>query len=108
MSNDYDSDALGGLALFLLGVASGAAVALLFAPTTGKKTRHYLGTSARQARDRVTEAAIKARDLADRGRQAAVVVIDEWRPTIDEVVAQGRETLEQGRQAYQRVTRGEA
>jgi gas vesicle protein len=108
VTNDYDSDPWSGLALFLLGVASGAAVTLLFAPMSGKKTRGYLADGARQARDQMNAAAQKARDLAERGRQTAVVTMDEWRPKVDAALAQGQETLEQARQAYRQATSGEA
>lgn len=74
---------------FLLGAVSGAAVALLYAPATGKETRDYLGDKAREGRER---AAAAAQAAAERGR---------------EVVQQGRETLttaiDRGREAYQQA-----
>ena len=73
------------LLAFLLGAVSGAAVALLYAPATGRETREYLGEKAREGRERAAEA-------AEKGRQA---------------VTQGRETLtsaiERGREAYQQA-----
>ena len=85
MARDEGGGAGGVLLAFVLGAISGAAVALLYAPTSGKETRDYLGEKAREGRDRATEA-------ADKGRQA---------------VAQGRETLahaiERGREAYQQA-----
>ncbi|HKT79167.1 MAG TPA: YtxH domain-containing protein [Vicinamibacterales bacterium] len=73
------------LLAFILGAVSGAAVALLYAPATGKETRELLSQRAREGRDR-------AADAAERGRQAVV---------------QGRETLanaiERGREAYQQA-----
>jgi gas vesicle protein len=73
------------LLAFVLGAISGAAVALLYAPASGRETREYLGEKAREGRDRANEA-------AERGRQA---------------VAEGRETLataiERGREAYQQA-----
>jgi gas vesicle protein len=73
------------LLAFILGAVSGAAVALLYAPATGRETREYLGERAREGRTRATEA-------AEKGRQA---------------VAQGRETLtnaiDRGREAYQQA-----
>ena len=35
---------------FLLGTVAGAAVALLYAPATGRETREYLGDKAREGR----------------------------------------------------------
>jgi gas vesicle protein len=73
------------LLAFILGAVSGAAVALLYAPATGKETRELRSQRAREGRDR-------AADAAERGRQAVV---------------QGRETLanaiERGREAYQQA-----
>jgi gas vesicle protein len=82
-----DEGAAGGniLLAFVLGAISGAAVALLYAPASGRETREYLGEKAREGRDRANEA-------AEKGRQA---------------VADGRETLahaiERGREAYQQA-----
>lgn len=73
------------LLAFLLGAVSGAAVALLYAPVTGRETREYLSEKAREGRDRAT-------DAAEKGRQA---------------ISQGRETvataIERGREAYQQA-----
>lgn len=73
------------LLAFLLGAVSGAAVALLYAPTSGRETREFLGDKAREGRATAAEA-------AEKGRQ---------------VIAQGRETLttalERGREAYQKA-----
>jgi gas vesicle protein len=82
-----DEGAGGGSVLlaFILGAISGAAVALLYAPASGRETREYLGERASDARER-------AQAAADRGREA---------------VQQGRETLshaiERGREAYQQA-----
>jgi gas vesicle protein len=101
MENNEKADAFGALAIFALGMASGAALALVCAPASGKRTREYIGNSARQARDQVAAAAQKARDLAEQGRQAAATVVKEFRPTVDAVVTQGRRSFEQGREAYE-------
>ena len=44
------------LLAFILGAVSGAALALLYAPATGRETREFLGEKAREGRDRATEA----------------------------------------------------
>jgi gas vesicle protein len=73
------------LLAFLLGAIGGAAVALQYAPASGRDTRDDLGQRAREGRDRAT-------DAAEKGRQAVV---------------QGRETLanaiDRGREAYQQA-----
>jgi gas vesicle protein len=72
---------------FILGAVSGAALALLYAPASGRETRERLAERAEEARAKAAEAAAKGRD----------------------VLAQGRETLttaiERGREAYQQARR---
>jgi gas vesicle protein len=99
MSRD---DAAGSILLaFILGAVSGAAVALLYAPASGRETREYLGDKAEAARARAAEAAAEA---AARGREA----INQGRDALN----QGRETLstaiERGREAYQQARRENA
>jgi gas vesicle protein len=85
MARDEGAGAGSILLAFILGAVSGAAVALLYAPASGRETREYLGEKAREGRDKATEA-------TERGRQA---------------LSQGRETLshaiERGREAYQQA-----
>ena len=85
MARDDGTGAGTVLLAFLLGAVSGAAVALLYAPVTGRETREYLGEKAREGRER-------AADAAQKGRQA---------------ISQGRETvataIERGREAYQQA-----
>ena len=85
MARDEGSGSGSVMLAFILGAISGAAVALLYAPATGRETREYLGEKAREGRERANAA-------AEKGRQA---------------VAEGRETLahaiERGREAYQQA-----
>ena len=85
MARDEGAGAGSVLLAFILGAVSGAAVAMLYAPASGRETREYLGERAREGRERATE-------IAERGRQA---------------LGQGRETLanaiERGREAYQQA-----
>ena len=85
MARDEGAGAGSILLAFILGAVSGAAVALLYAPASGKETREYLGEKAREGKARAAEAAAKGR----------------------EVLTQGRETLatalERGREAYQQA-----
>ena len=85
MAGDEGNGAANVILGFLLGALSGAAVALLYAPQSGRQTRGYLGEKARAGRAR-------AADVAAKGRQ---------------VLSQGRETLstaiERGREAYQQA-----
>jgi gas vesicle protein len=74
------------LLAFILGAVSGAAVALLYAPVSGRETREYLGEKAREGRDRAREAADKGRDFINQGRE-----------TITTAIERGREAYQQAR-----------
>jgi len=60
-------------AWFLTGAMLGAAVAMLYAPKTGKDTRRFLTDKTQQGREAVTETTKDimeaSRDMFDRGRQ---------------------------------------
>ena len=64
---------------FLLGAVAGAAVALLYAPATGRETREYLNEQAREGRERAAQAAAKGRDLINQGREHLSTAIDKGR-----------------------------
>lgn len=85
MARDEGAGAGSILLAFILGAVSGAAVALLYAPTSGRETRELLSEKTREGRETAAEAAKKGR----------------------EVIAQTRETLtsaiERGREAYQQA-----
>ena len=75
MSKEPEGSGSGSVLLaFLLGAAAGAAVALLFAPVTGKEAREYLGEKAREGRDKAAEVSKRARETfgsaIERGREA--------------------------------------
>jgi gas vesicle protein len=77
MSEDEGSSIGTSLVVFLLGVAVGAAAAILYAPMAGSETRARLSESAGKLKDRAVElgheVAVKARDLRERvgGRSGA-------------------------------------
>jgi gas vesicle protein len=74
------------LLAFILGAVSGAAVALLYAPASGRETRDYLGEKAGEARARAAEAAARGRDVVNQGRE-----------TITTAIERGREAYQQAR-----------
>ena len=74
------------LVAFALGAVAGAAIALLYAPTSGEETRKKLAEKAREGRDR-------AEALAKQGRE----FIDRQRETINAAVDRGREAFDQAR-----------
>ncbi len=96
MSRDEGAGAGTVLLSFLLGAVAGAAVALLYAPTTGVETREYIGAKAREGRVRANEMAERGREAVKQGREA---------------VKQGRESvataIDRGREAYKQARTGE-
>ena len=76
-----DEGAGGGSVLlaFVLGAISGAAVALLYAPASGRETREYLGEKAREGRERAAAAAEKGREMVQQGRETLATAIDRGR-----------------------------
>jgi gas vesicle protein len=73
-SRDSASDVL---MAFLIGGATGAALALLFAPRTGEETRELISDAAR-------EGARRARDVADRGREIGERAVGRGRQLVDD------------------------
>jgi gas vesicle protein len=86
MARDEGAGAGSILLAFILGAVSGAAVALLYAPATGRETREYLGERAREGRDRAAQAADKGREFFNQGRE-----------TLSHAIERGREAYEQAR-----------
>jgi gas vesicle protein len=86
MSRDDGAGAGSILLAFLLGAVSGAAVALLYAPQSGRETREYLGEKANEARARAAEAAARGRDAITQGRE-----------TLTTAIERGREAYQQAR-----------
>ena len=75
MARDDSAGAGSILLAFLLGAVSGAAVALLYAPATGRETREYLGEKAREGRDRANEVAQKGRQAINQSRETLTSAI---------------------------------
>ena len=86
MARDESAGAGSILLAFILGAVSGAAVALLYAPASGRDTRDYLGEKAREGRARAAEAAAKGRDALAQGRE-----------TLSNAIDRGREAYQQAR-----------
>lgn len=100
MSDDRDAAASSVILSFLLGGVAGAALALLYAPRTGRETREYLG-------ERLREGAERGRELKDqaveKGREMlddASGFVDRQRGAIDERKERFTAAVEAGRQAY--------
>jgi gas vesicle protein len=100
MSDDRGAGASGVILSFLLGGLTGAALAILFAPRSGRETREMLS-------EKLKEQAEKSRELRERAAQKGREILDD----ASEYVDRTRETLERrkervaaaveaGRQAY--------
>ena len=79
MAKDEGSGAGSILLAFILGAVSGAAVALLYAPASGRETREYLGEKAREGRERANKAAERSREIINQGRETLTTAIDRGR-----------------------------
>jgi gas vesicle protein len=86
MARDESAGAGNILLAFLLGAVSGAAVALLYTPVTGRETREYLGDRAREGRERANQAAQRANQFVQQGRE-----------TLSNAIEKGREAYQQAR-----------
>ena len=100
MSDDRDAAASSVILSFLLGGVAGAALALLYAPRTGRETREYLGGKLREGAERGRE----LRDQAvERGRtflDDAGGFVDRQREVMDDRKERFSAAVEAGRQAY--------
>jgi gas vesicle protein len=81
-----DSNAGTVILAFVLGAVTGAAVALLMAPTSGEEVRKIIGDKTREGVD-------KAKQLADQGRD----VWNRQREGIANAIDRGREAYQQAR-----------
>jgi gas vesicle protein len=88
----------GGITPFLVGLAVGAGLALLFAPASGAETRRRLAKSAR----RMTGAAADAvEDVAEKAREGISSVRDKLtvkRAGVERAMKEGRVAAKQARQ----------
>lgn len=79
MARDEGAGAGSILLAFLLGAVAGAAVALLYAPVTGRETREYLGDKAREGRQRAGDAAAQGREIINQSRETLATAIERGR-----------------------------
>ncbi|PYR48257.1 MAG: hypothetical protein DMF89_16865 [Acidobacteria bacterium] len=87
MARDEGAGAGSILLAFILGAVSGAAVALLYAPATGRDTREYLGERAREGRVRAAQAVEKGKDLMNQGRETLTTAVERGREAYQEARA---------------------
>ncbi len=88
MAREEGSGAGSVMLAFLIGAAAGAAVALLFAPASGKDTRDFISEKAREGRDKAAEAAKQAREAITKQRESLSTAIERGRQAYREVRGQ--------------------
>jgi len=69
---------------FVFGAATGAALALLFAPASGEETRRKLSEKAREGRERAESFAREGRDFVNRQRDNVASAIDRGRDAFEQ------------------------
>jgi gas vesicle protein len=79
MADGEGSGAGSVLLALLVGALGGAAVALLYAPKSGRETRELLGEKAREGRARAAEVAARGRDALNQGRETITTAIERGR-----------------------------
>ena len=99
--DDYYSDGGSSPVLaFLLGAATGAVLALLYAPRTGEETRELLNEKLRETAERGRQA---KEELVTRGRELldeAEGYVGRQRAAVEERKERFAAAVEAGRQAY--------
>lgn len=100
MSHDNDSAASSVLLSFILGGLTGAALALLYAPRSGRETREMLGERIREGEQRARKmrdrAALRSRELYD----DAVGFVEKGREGLESRKERLAAAVDAGRQAY--------
>lgn len=101
MTNDDRSGGTAGIVLsFMVGALSGAALAILFAPRSGRETREMLGEKLRETSERGRQA---GEQVIQRGREAAedaARYLDRQRDALEKRRDRLASAVEAGRQAY--------
>ena len=100
MHDDHGSSAAGVMLSFMVGALTGAALAILFAPRSGRETRELLGEKLREGAD-------QGREVRDRVVAKGRRMVEEAEEFVDrqkDAVRGGRDRLaaaiDAGREAY--------
>jgi gas vesicle protein len=72
------------IASFVLGAITGAAVALLLAPSSGEETRRILGERTKEGRAKATDAARQGREFLDRQRGVMATAVERGRQAYEQ------------------------
>ena len=101
MGNDDRGAGTSGVILsFLLGALSGAALAMLFAPRSGRETREMLGDKLRETADRGRRIGEQAVERSREVLEDASSALDRQREALEKRRERLAAAVEAGRQAY--------
>jgi gas vesicle protein len=101
MSSDERSTGTSGVVLsFLLGALSGAALAILFAPRSGRETREILGDKLRETTDRSRRLGEQALEKGREAAEEASSYLERQRDALEKRRDRLAAAVEAGRQAY--------
>ena len=99
MASD-DRGTSGILLSFMLGALSGAALAILFAPRSGRETREILGDKLRETADRSRKLGEQAIEKGREMAEDASGYVDKQREALERRRDRLAAAVEAGRQAY--------
>ena len=101
MTSDERNGGASGIVLsFLVGALSGAALAILFAPRSGRETREILGDKLRETGERGRQAGEKALAKGREAAEDAARYLDRQRDALERRRERLASAVEAGRQAY--------
>jgi len=101
MTSDERNGGASGIVLsFLVGALSGAALAILFAPRSGRETRELLGDKLRETGERGRQAGEKALQKGREAAEDAARYLDRQRDALERRRERLASAVEAGRQAY--------
>ena len=95
MARDSDGQASVVFMAFLMGAVTGAAVALLWTPSTGLQNRRLLNEKAREGRERASVAAQRGREFVQRQREQLATAADRGREAYEHAIEGTVEPLEE-------------
>jgi gas vesicle protein len=99
-SDERNGGASGIVFSFLVGALSGAALAILFAPRSGRETREMLGDKLRETGERGRQAGEKALQKGREAAEDAARYLDRQRDALERRRERLASAVEAGRQAY--------
>jgi gas vesicle protein len=88
-----DNDGSTNFLFFVVGAALGAAVALLYAPRSGKETRDYLNERAEEGKDYLKDRSKDLRAQADAYVEKGKEYVDKSKEVVSEQVERGKDLV---------------